>query len=743
MKRIVAIGFNLMLVCGSFAQSIQVVDASNGFPLNYVSIHSSDGTKMQLTNSQGTADITSLMHYDSLYFNKLGYEAKWVLRDSIKAMHFIINLKSVDSLISELIVTAYRKEASKYSSLHIEPLHIDEINRSGSFNLSDALTSLPGITQLNSGIGISKPVIRGMYGSRVLVLFSGLRFDNQQWQDEHGMGLSAIGISKIEVIKGPLSILYGTGANGGVINIIEENAPKKLTRETEVKMGYHTNNRGSLVELGTKQSMKAYWYRIRLSANLNADYSDGKNQRVLNSRFNTSALKASIGFKRKKWESVNHYFSSYSRFGFVFGDVSNFFDADARQSLKMSGPHHRVFLNTFSSSNTIDLNKSDLSIDAGVQSNLRSEDEGGGALSLKMHLFTAQYNLKWHRVLSDQLEWVLAHGLSFENNLNLGRRKIVPDANTFESNLSSYFKYHHNKLILEYGIGGGLRTIDTKYTPTVNSEEKEIEPFDQTRVYVNMMLGSNYRLNKALELKLNISSGVRAPNLSELSANGLHEGIYTYEIGNPDLRNEQNITSDLMLIYSNDHWLFQASTFYNHLENYIYLQPTEEEWYGFPIYRFVQSDARIYGGESYLSYKPSKNLQLGISYAGLVGELYKRTYLPYMPAQELKPELKLYTQLNKGVQVELFANSKYVFQQKLLYPTENTTPSYTLVNLGGSIEWKRKHDYQLNIMAKNLFNTAYYNHLSRYKNYGLLNMGRDIYINLKIIFNQNLNNRKQ
>jgi iron complex outermembrane receptor protein len=110
----------------------------------------------------------------------------------------------------------------KETSFNIQSLSIGKIRQSGALNISDALSKLPGISQLTTGPAISKPVIRGLYGNRVLAVLSGLKFDNQQWQDEHGLGLNDVGIDRIEVIKGPASLLYGSEAIGGILNIIEE-----------------------------------------------------------------------------------------------------------------------------------------------------------------------------------------------------------------------------------------------------------------------------------------------------------------------------------------------------------------------------------------------------------------------------------------------------------------------------------------------------------------------------------------
>src|SRR5437870_5519050 len=122
--------------------------------------------------------------------------------------------------LQEVVVTGFQPNNPKYTSINIEPYSLQQINEKAPFNLSDALAKLPGISQITTGNSISKPVIRGLYGNRILVLLSGLRFDNQQFQDEHGLGLSQIGIDRVEVIRGPASLLYGTEAIGGVINVI-------------------------------------------------------------------------------------------------------------------------------------------------------------------------------------------------------------------------------------------------------------------------------------------------------------------------------------------------------------------------------------------------------------------------------------------------------------------------------------------------------------------------------------------
>lgn len=742
MIRVIAWLLCMGTLLNGYSQVITITDKSERIPLEMVTISSSDSKILVVTNSNGQADISEFKGLDSINIRLFGYEVLTASYEKLKETGFNIQLSMSENLLDEVVVSSYQDDISRQTSLHIEPLHLKEIEQLGSFNITDALSRVPGVSQLSTGIGISKPVIRGLYGNRILVLFSGLRFDNQQWQDEHGLGLSDIGISRVEVIKGPLSMLYGTDAIGGVINIIEETPPKKGSSETEASVKAHSNTLGGTIQIATKANYGKKWYKLRVAADNHADYSDGNNNRVLNSRFNGYYLKSTYGFQRKKWKSENHYHFSYNNFGFVFAGFNSFFEPDARWSREMSGPHHIVLLNMLSSINHIQLRNSKLQLNAGFQSNLRAEDEGGSELSLIMHLITGQYALKWKKILGKKLFLVVANNGSVENNTNYGKRKIVPDAWIAESAVSAYLKHLSEKIIFEYGLGVGTRYIKTLETKTVNSAEKDISPFEQIRPFYNGMLGTSYLPNDKWNIKVNLSTGVRSPNLAELSSNGLHEGIYTYEIGDPDMKNEQNINGDISIYHFGKFLEFSVSGFYNHFNGYIYLEPTSEEWFGFPIYRFKQYDAQLYGSESTIKIKPSKEFEVSASYSELIGRLYNGEYLPYMPAQKIKPEIR-YNRKSDNSSWYCFINNDFVLEQNLINSEENTTPSYNLLNAGiGATLKRKKTNYSINVSANNLLNEAYYDHMSRFKNFGLLNMGRNISINLKINFSNNLKSSK-
>jgi iron complex outermembrane receptor protein len=651
--------------------------------------------------------------------------------DSTKAL----NLEGVT-------ITAYKEEPFKETSLNIIPLKIDSLTKFGNFNLTDLLAKTPGVTMLTTGVAIAKPVIRGLYGNRVLVLLSGLKFDNQQWQEEHGLGLSDIGLSKVELIKGPMSVLYGTEAMGGIINLIEEQKPKVNERETDFSMKFNSNTLGGQIQGGYKVNKGKNWFRIRVGADNNADYSDGNNKRVLNSRFDGYYLKSTFGFQKKNWISTNNFSSSFNRFGFIFNDIYTFIKPDDRWSRSLSvNPDHLVLLNILSSENKIILkDHSKLTLNIGGQSNKRMENEGGGAISLNMHLWTAQYLLKWEKKLNEKHKLIISNLGSYEDNTNYGARKIIPDASMQESNLSLYHEMNFNsKLILENGAGIGEKWIKTYFTARVNSPDKEIHPFTKFAPYYNFFSGLSYIPNEHLNIKFNAATGVRIPNLAELSSNGLHEGVFTYEVGSPELKNEQNLTLNFITNYTNKFLDINVSPFYNHFYNYVYLAPTTDKWFGFPVFRYKQQDADQYGSEFTLTVKPTPALHIGGSYSGMISKTADGNYTPFIPAQKISPSISYKFNVKKLSALNAYTNADYCLAQNNIYTNELATPQYLLWNAGISGTFTKNNvTYDISISGNNLLNTAYYDHLSRFKYFGLLNIGRNFAVMLKIRFNSEI-----
>ncbi|MCB9046233.1 MAG: TonB-dependent receptor [Chitinophagales bacterium] len=642
------------------------------------------------------------------------------------AQKIIPEIHVSDTLLNEVIISGIHNSSPKATSLNLKAYSRALLEQKSPSNLSDALSNLPGVGQMTTGNAISKPVIRGLYGNRILVLLSGLRFDNQQWQDEHGLGLSQIGISSVELIRGPASILYGSDALGGVVNIIEEK-PKKQGDLFDITTRLYSNSRGTLTDIGYSHRNRNTWWRLRGGYENHADYADGNNTRVLNSRNTGYYVKAGGGFTKINWQQENSYNFSYNKYGFIIDQLNLFFDKDSRWSRDMPGPHHVVMLNTFSSQNTIRLSASKLKVNVGVQSNKRMEDEGGGSISLNMHLLSLLENIKWEKQLNEKVLFVANHQFTYEHNTNLGKRILVPDADLLEGSVSGFLRFKFYKINIETGAGMSYKSISTYSTGRVNSSG-EIQPFTVSRPIANGLAGFSYNPNSHTNIKYNISSGFRMGNLAELSSNGLHEGSYRYEIGNPNLKREQNINNDVSLEIKHNRWQAGIAGYYNRFFNYIYLAPTADSFVGFQIFRYKQQNAAIYGGEFMASYLVAKSIELKENLAITSGVLDLGGNLPFIPAYKNALSL-VFTPVTKGAitNIRIEPAIEYYFAQNTPAMFELATPAYTLVNFYSSANADIFHrTFNLSLSCKNLLNNAYASHLSRIRYYGLLNQGINI-----------------
>ena len=650
-------------------------------------------------------------------------------------------VSQIDSalILKEVVVSGLKVTRPDETPINISSLSVKKMHANGSLNISDALAKLPGISQVNTGPGISKPVIRGLYGNRITAVLSGLRFDNQQWQDEHGMGLNDMGIDRVEIIKGPVALLYGSEAIGGIINIIEEAPAAPGTKTGELNTRLFSNTYGLYTEVGFKGAAEKHNWRIRAGINSNADYADGKNNRILNSRFGGYYLKGSLGFTKKNWTSYNNYNASLDNFGFITIDNQTSKKPDGRLSRSMDGPHHTVLLNVLSSQNTFRLSSSTIKLNAGLQSNLRMEDEGGNSISLKMLLSTFLYNLQWIKPLNATTELIFGNQSIAENNTNYGSRKIIPDADMLESGASVFLKKTFNKIILETGTGLAVRNIHTFITPGVNTSAREIQPFNKTKPSLNGAVGFSFNQDEHLNMKVNFGTGFRSGNLAELSSNGLHEGTLRWEVGDPNLKIEQNINSETSLNYNGDDVSFSVAAFYNHFTNYIFLMGTGVQYLGFDVFRFRQSNADLYGGEISFGIHPSqaKWVKYRSDFSTVTGKLSSGNYLPFIPANKLHNEVVFSFDKNKNISpLSITISADNVFAQKHPAQFETTTAAYTLINAGASLELhKTERDITLSITANNILNKNYYDHLSRFKEYSIHNIGRNISININYPFN--------
>ncbi len=521
-----------------------------------------------------------------------------------------------------------------------------------------------------------------------------------------------------------------------LINLLEEEKPKTDKKVADLSLTYNSNTNGGQLQAGYLESKGNKWWRLRIGTDNHADYTDGNNQRILNSRFDGYYLKSTYGFTKNKWTSTTNYSFAFNRFGFINNDTYTFINPDNRWSRSLSNnPAHLVLLNLLSNENRIIFSpKWKLSVNLGIQSNKRMENEGGGNISLNMHLITLQGLGKVEYTLNDKHKFIFSTYHSWANNTNYGARKIVPNAIMQESNLSVNYEYQRSeKLIWEQGFGIGEKNITTFRTSMVNDPNKEIQPFSKIAPYVNLFSGVSFNPTQRINLKANLATGVRMANLAELSSDGLHEGVFTYEIGNPNLKNEQVYSANVFVTYELPKFSFTCSPFLSYFNHYIYLSPTAEKWFGFPVYRYLQKDVTQYGMEVSSAYALTKQLNLKVGYSGMTSKTSSGEYTPFIPAHKLSPQLNYKFTSKKKSLISCHTQLEYNVAQHRTAPLEKSTPAYLLWHAG--IVVKPKSDkLTFSLTANNILNKVYIDHLSRFKSFGIYNMGRNFVVNCSYTF---------
>lgn len=705
-----------------------VVDAHQK-PLFNVEIYTPEIHKGTTTNINGAFELNNLPATKVTFtFSSMGFETQSVTINLKEKNTVSIQLKPVVFEIDEVIVSTFFHKLQKDNVTKVDFRSIKSLQQSGGSTLIQQLTQIPGIAQITTGNSIGKPVIRGLSGNRVLVYSQGVRLENQQFGDEHGLGLNEAGIESVEVIKGPASLLYGSDALGGVLYFTPEKFAASDTEIANYAQKYFSNTQGTNLSLGYKSSNKNWQFLSRGSYASHLDYKIPSGDRVHNTRFIETDFKTGLGYS-------NEHFSSNVRYNYTNSLLGIPEDYEIQSTnRKPELPNQKIEQHIVSSHNHYYLNNGKIDADFGYVENQRKEFEDPQVAALAMKLKTYSYNLRYTLPKWNQLESIVGVQGMTQTNRNYGEELLIPNADLDDFGLFTTFNYTLNNTIFQAGIRYDNRTIKTEEHGDIN-EESYFAPIDQSYKSFNSSIGFKSTLFNNYVFRFNFASGFRAPNLAELTSNGVHEGSNRYEMGNSELKNEQNFQTDIAVEYKTDHLEFYLNGFYNHLNNYIFLSPTNQIIDGNEVYKYVQGNSKLYGGEIGIHFHPHPLdwLHLESSFESVYGEQQNGDYLPLIPANKWNNNLKFTFESNKWSQNAFAAlNVEHTFKQKNNSPFETESSDYTLFNFnsGSSFTiYKMKLEASFNI--QNLFNKTYIPHLSRLKADSVPAMGRNYVMGVK------------
>ena len=733
----------LLLVAGFSANaqnsiSGKITDIENT-PLTEVEIHASEIHKGTTTKKDGTYILKNIPNGKiKITISYLGY--KTIVKTIEVNADATLNIQLQESPfeMDEIIVSTPFNKLQSENVMKVERLSAESIQKMGFTTLSEGITNIAGVSQISTGASIGKPVIRGLSGNRVLVYTQGIRLENQQFGGEHGLGINDSGISSIEVIKGPASLLYGSDALGGVLYINPEKFASDNNNDFNFNHRFYSNTLGTNSSLGYKSSNDNWKFLVRGTLASHSDYKISTDKRVTNTRFNERDLKTGIGYSKNNFSSEVRYNYNKSKLGLPEEGIK-----EQSKSTSLLEPYQEIDNHILSSHNHFFFGNSKLDIDLGYTFNDRQEfevhddhdEEEHEEAALRMKLKTFSYNAKYHFPKIGNLEILSGvQGLQ-QTNTNFGEEILIPNANVKDFGVFTTANYTWKKNTLQGGVRFDNRSITTERHEISHDGDLHVfNAIDKAYNSFTTSLGFKTSLSDKMTARINLATGFRAPNLAELSSNGVHHGTNRFEKGNSNLINEKNTQIDVSLEYKTEHFELFGNGFYNQLNNYIYISPTGEVEDGEAVYSYIQEDAKLYGGEFgfHLHPHPLDWMHLESSFETVIGKQKNGDFLPLIPANTWRNTFRTEFDIKKWLQQGYTSLTlESTFSQNNVSTFETSTSSYNLLNLGfgGDIVFNNLK-FTTSLSVNNLLNKKYIHHLSRLKPDAIFNQGRNIVLGI-------------
>jgi len=632
--------------------------------------------------------------------------------------------------LNEVVVTGLAGDTKlKHTPSPISVIRPADLAGRASTNIIQALAAEPGLSAITTGAGIAKPVIRGLGYNRVVVVNDGIRQEGQQWGDEHGIELDGAAVHSVEILKGPASLMYGSDALAGVLIFRGTPVAPMGKVQGHVSAEYQSNNNLFTYSLLAGGNHNGWVWNARFSDKYAQAYRNSVNGPVYNSGFRERAASGMFG-KNASWGYSRLKFSYYHLTpGIIEG-------GDEGSLTSLPGlPFQHVRHYKVVSDNTVRIGEGNLKAIVGWQQNRRQEfEESATECGLDLKLNTIHYDIRYQ--IEFPAEWKAAWGVGgmFQLNKNLGEEYLIPDYRLFDAGVFATA----SKQWREWTFSGGVR-MDFRRLHSFALDGR-FEDFSRSFPGFSASLGAVRPLGEHFTVRANIARGFRAPNLSELASNGEHEGTLRYELGNKDLRPEYSLQGDLGLDFESKYVSVHGAFFLSRVSNYIFaVKNGELSDEGLPVYAFVSGLAHLRGGELVLDVHPVHSLHLSSAFSCVFANERGGEALPLIPAPRLFSEIK-YEFTHGGHTFNnafLALNLDWNMAQNRFYSidgTETATPAYVLLgaSAGTDVVIKGKTRFSVYLIGSNLTDKAYMPHLSRLKEAGVYNMGRNISVKVSI-----------
>ncbi len=633
-----------------------------------------------------------------------------------------------------------------------------QLEARASTNIIDAISHEPGVSQITTGGGISKPVIRGLGYNRVVVVNDGIRQEGQQWGDEHGIEIDGASVHSVEIMKGAASLKYGSDAMAGVIVFNPAPTPPEGEMHASATAGFQSNNALADYSVNFSGHKRHFVWDTRYSGKAAHCYRNSRDGYVPGSAYREQAFAQRLGLDFGTVRSRLTLGYYHSTPGIVEGERDELTgeltrpDDYSPKSYGIPVPYQQIHHYRAVWDNTLAIGDGNLKATVAYQHNRRQEfeeEDSPNECQLDFMLHTINYDAHYDAPIAGN--WRVSAGVNgmYQRSVNKGSEFLVPAYRLFDCGIFATAAKRLGKANLTGGLRADRRAMSGDALTCDGTER--FTAFKRNFSGMSASIGVAADVLPDVNVKFNLSRGFRAPNISELASNGVHEGTQRYEFGNTALRPEGSWQADLGASYSSAIVSAEVALFANRIDNYIFSErqvaddgsPATID--GVAAYRFASGTARQLGGEARLDVHPVQRLHIGSSFSYVssvqTGQPRATRYLPFTPAPRLLADVRYEIACGQrhidNCYVKLEADCN--LRQNHYYAanaTETATPSYTLLNLyaGTDVKMRGRRLFSVYLSCENLTDRAYQNHLSRLKyldrnnvtgRTGVCNMGRN------------------
>jgi len=711
-----------------------VVRDSAGKPLDAATVTIAELNRSVTTGADGVFTFREIAPGSyNVIAKRLGYATMSVAATVPAAAATVLEMHASPLRLAPVTVTAARQPSlSLTSPLPIDEVGPEKLRRDESVSLAHALDGLAGVRDITTGQQVGAPVVRGLWGPNVLVLDGGLRLEDYSWSTEDGPSVDPRMAENVEVIRGPTSVLYGSNAIGGVVNVIPTAVPDALGRESFTHVGGElygaTNNAeyGAIVRL--EGANKGFGWQAtgigRTAGNIHTP--SGNPETPSGDIYDTGydALNGDLALGLKGETSSGTV--RYEHYGGSFGIL----DGPPVPEDNTGGPLRKLKDDRVQFGGNFLVGDSRLEVKAQWQRHWLEEVVGDSRAGLapppiELLLTTTSADVLLHHTRGDWLKGTIGVSGMYQTNLTSGVDPLIPNATTSTGGAFVFEQATKGKLSLLAGLRGdyGKINADSNTDLALSAQTRNGSAFSGD-------IGAVYRPVPQLALSLNVGRAFSYPTMPELFSNGPlpAEGIYT--VGLPTAVPQNSLDFDASVRWVTPPLTAAVSVYRNQINDYLFLDPTgstatvPNDAGGLDtldVWQYTQtSHATLSGVDVSVEWAAMRMITLRGRYDMVNGTNdASGEPLPLMPPPRGDLSIEWHTTAGRPAYVTF--GTHIVGRQDRpnpTAPTDSVTAAYTLFELGGGISQPfGGRTLQVDVRVTNLFGTAYSDFLSRYKTF--------------------------